>query len=143
MISLPLSCADSVFGSNEVFDTIARIAPVDGSIATIAPVLLPSDHTQVRRSLNQWFNARRIHPVVAGEFDDSALLFWIGRGGSGVFPAPTVIEGDVKRELGVRLVGRTDEVRERFYAISLDAEPKHPAVAAICAAGRPSSGRGG
>ena len=106
-----------------------------------APVLLPTDHTQIRRSLNQWFNAGRIHPVVAGEFDDSALLFWIGRGGTGIFPAPTLIEAEVKRELGVRLVGRTDEVRERFYAISLDAEPKHPAVAAICAAGRPSSGR--
>src|SRR5690348_2709995 len=29
-----------------------------------APVLLPTDHTQVRRSLDQWFDAKHIHPVV-------------------------------------------------------------------------------
>src|SRR3954470_13632321 len=28
-----------------------------------APLLLPSDHTQLRRSLNAWFDAKRIHPV--------------------------------------------------------------------------------
>ena len=30
------------------------------------PVLLPTDHTQVRRSLNHWFDSKRIHPVVDG-----------------------------------------------------------------------------
>ena len=100
------------------------------------PMLLPTDHTQVRRSLSQWFDAGRIHPIVAGEFDDSALLFWFGRTGAGVFPAPTIIEADIKRELGVRLVGRTDKVRERFYAISLEEKPKHPAVVAICETAR-------
>src|SRR6476661_918452 len=96
------------------------------------PVLLPSDHTQVRRSLNQWFDSKRIHPVVAGEFDDSALMFWFGRTGHGVFPAPTVIEADIRREMGLELVGRLRDVRERFYAITLDEKPKHPAVVAIC-----------
>jgi LysR family transcriptional regulator, transcriptional activator of nhaA len=97
-----------------------------------APTLLPSDHTQVRRSLNAWFDTKRIHPVVAGEFDDSALMFWFGRTGHGVFPAPTVIEADIRREMGLELVGRLRDVRERFYAITLDKKPKHPAVVAIC-----------
>src|SRR3954471_8884653 len=97
-----------------------------------APLLLPSDHTQVRRSLNAWFDAKRIHPVVAGEFDDSALMFWFGRTGHGVFPAPTVIEADIRREMGLELVGRLRDVRERFYAITLEEKPKHPAVVAIC-----------
>lgn len=97
-----------------------------------APTLLPSDHTQVRRSLNAWFDTKRIHPVVAGEFDDSALMFWFGRTGHGVFPAPTVIEADIRREMGLELVGRLRDVRERFYAITLDEKPKHPAVVAIC-----------
>src|SRR3954469_2822636 len=60
------------------------------------PVLLPSDHTQVRRSLNRWFDSKRIHPVVMGEFDDSALMFWFGQTGLGVFPAPTIMEATVK-----------------------------------------------
>jgi LysR family transcriptional activator of nhaA len=101
-----------------------------------APVLLPTDHTQVRRSLNQWFESKRIHPIVAGEFDDSALMFWFGRTGAGVLPAPTVIEADIRREMGLELVGRARDVRERFYAITLEEEPTHPAVAAICGATR-------
>jgi LysR family transcriptional activator of nhaA len=96
------------------------------------PILLPTEHTQVRRSLNQWFDAKRIHPQVAGEFDDSALLFWFGRTGAGVFPAPTAIAAELRRELGVSLVGQTEAVRERFYAISLEEKPEHPAVLAIC-----------
>ncbi|HZL37253.1 MAG TPA: transcriptional activator NhaR [Tepidisphaeraceae bacterium] len=97
-----------------------------------APMLLPTDHTQVRRSLNLWFESKRIHPVIAGEFDDSALMFWFGRSGSGVFPAPTVIEAELRREMNLQVVGRAREVRERFYAITLDKHPKHPAVLAIC-----------
>ncbi len=96
-----------------------------------APLLLPTDHTQVRRSLNLWFDSKRIHPLVVGEFDDSALLFSFGRTGEGVFPAPTIVESDIKREMGLTVVGRVNEVRERFYAITLDEHPKHPAVLAI------------
>jgi len=101
-----------------------------------APVLLPTDHTQVRRSLNQWFDSRRIHPLVAGEFDDSALMFWFGQSGAGAFPAPSILEKTILRDLGVKLIGRAGDVRERFYAISLDATPKHPAVVAVCQSAR-------
>lgn len=101
-----------------------------------APLLLPADHTQARRSLDLWLDARRVHPAVAGEFDDSALMFWFGRTGAGIFPAATVIAKDLQRELGVRLVGRTEEVRERYYAISTEQKLKHPAVVAICEAAR-------
>src|SRR5687768_9142495 len=95
------------------------------------PVLLPTDHTQVRRSLNLWFDSKRIHPVVAGEFDDSALMFWFGRTGAGAFPAPTSIEDDIQREMDLKVIGRLRDVRERFYAITLDEHPTHPAVVAI------------
>jgi LysR family transcriptional activator of nhaA len=105
------------------------------------PVLLPTDHTQMRRSLNQWFNSKRIHPMVMGEFDDSALMFWFGQTGMGVFPAPTIIEATLKRDFGVTLVGRTPDVRERFYAISIEAKIQHPAVVAICEAARKSLAR--
>jgi LysR family transcriptional activator of nhaA len=101
-----------------------------------APFLLPTDHTQLRRSLNLWFDSKRIHPVVAGEFDDSALMFWFGQSGAGVFPAPSIMESKVQRELGVQMVGRVADVRERFYAITVEAKLKHPAVVAICEAAK-------
>ena len=99
-----------------------------------APMLLPSDHTQVRRSLNAWFDSKRIHPVVAGEFDDSALMFAWGRAGTGIFPVPTMMEGDAASAKDMQLVGRTRDVRERFYAITLEEAPQHAGVLAICRA---------
>ena len=101
-----------------------------------AAMLLPTDHTQVRRSLNAWFDSKRIHPIVVGEFDDSALMFWFGQTGTGVFPAPSILEKKIQESMGVRLVGRAGDVRERFYAISLEATVKHPAVVAVCDAAR-------
>jgi LysR family transcriptional activator of nhaA len=96
-----------------------------------APILLPADHTQVRSSLNLWFDSKRIHPMVVGEFDDSALMFSFGRTGAGIFPAPSAIASDVQRNFGVQLIGKIEDVRERFYAISREEHPQHPALVAI------------
>lgn len=99
-----------------------------------APVLLPSDHTAVRQALNSWFDSNRIHPIVVGEFDDTALMLSIGQNGLGIFPFPSVVEQQAQKEFNVHLVGRTDAARQRFYAISLEEKLKHPGVAAICEA---------
>lgn len=101
-----------------------------------APMLLPTGHTAVRRALDLWFDSQRIHPLVVGEFDDSALMFSFGQSGEGIFPAPSVVEGHIQRVVGVRLVGRAEQVKERFYAISAQEHPKHPAVIAIRDAAR-------
>jgi LysR family transcriptional activator of nhaA len=42
-----------------------------------------------------------------------------------------VVEDEVCEKYGVRMVGRVDGVRERFYAISVEKRLKHPAVVAI------------
>jgi len=54
-----------------------------------------------------------------------------GRSGSGVFIAPTPIAEEVEKQYGVVGIGQTDEVREQFYAISVERKISHPAVAAI------------
>ena len=96
-----------------------------------APILLPSREAAVRRSLEQWFDEKEIRPEIVGEFDDSALIKAFGQAGVGVFAAASVTEATIKRQYGVRVIGRTDEVQERFYAISVDRRLKHPAVVAI------------
>ena len=123
----------SFFASKELAPRLKRNFPKSLSGA---PVLLPTDHTQMRRSLNLWFDSKRIHPIVAAEFDDSALMFWFGQSGAGAFPAPSIMEAKVQRDLSVKLVGRVTGVVERFYAISLEAKLKHPAVVAICEGAR-------
>jgi LysR family transcriptional activator of nhaA len=101
-----------------------------------APMLLPTEATALRRELSLWLDARRIHPTVIGEFDDAATLAAFGREGLGVFPAPTLTEAEVCREYHVRAIGRTDKVKQRFYAISTEAKLEHPAVAAVCKAAK-------
>lgn len=96
-----------------------------------APLLLPTESTAMRRGINLWLDALRVHPVVVGEFDDAATMATFGRAGVGVFPAPSFVEDEVRREHAVKLVGRTDRVRERYYAITTEARASHPAVAAI------------
>ena len=48
-----------------------------------------------------------------------------------MFAGPSVIERDVARQFGVVPIGRLDQVKERFYAISVEKRLKHPAVVAI------------
>jgi LysR family transcriptional regulator, transcriptional activator of nhaA len=97
-----------------------------------APMLLPLENLTLRRGLNQWFDRHDIKPRVVAEFEDSALLMVFGGDGVGVFTAPTVVEREVIRQYDVSLIGRTAQVRERFYAISVDRRLKHPAVVAVC-----------
>ncbi len=101
-----------------------------------APFLLPTQGTALRRSLEQWFEAEHIHPAVAAEVEDAALLQVLGQEGLGLFAAPTVVEEEIRRQYRVQPVGRIAAVRERFYAISIDRKLKHPAVLAISKAAK-------
>jgi LysR family transcriptional activator of nhaA len=101
-----------------------------------APMLLPLENLTLRRSLNQWFERHAIEPRVVAEFEDGALLKVFGGDGVGIFTAPTVVEREVIRQYGVSLIGRTQQVKERFYAISGERRLKNAAVVAICDAAR-------
>lgn len=96
-----------------------------------APLLLPTRDHLVRRSLDLWFESLNIRPQIVAEFDDSGLLKSFGRGGSGIFAAASVTDGQIQDQYGVVEVGRCDEVLERFYAITLERRIKNPAVAEI------------
>lgn len=106
-----------------------------------APVLLPTDDTAIRRNLDQWFATRNLRPVVIGEFEDLSLLRVFGQAGTGVFAVPEVVEKQFKKQYGFERIGRADDLRSRFYALSLERQVKHPAVAAICAVARRRLGR--
>jgi LysR family transcriptional activator of nhaA len=101
-----------------------------------APMLLPLENLTLRRALNQWFDRHDLKPRVVAEFEDSALLMVFGGDGAGVFTVPTVVEREVIRQYDVSLIGRTAQVRERYYAISVERRLKHPAVVAVCDSAR-------
>jgi LysR family transcriptional activator of nhaA len=99
-------------------------------------MVLPTANTAVRRAIDQWLDSLGIRPQVIGEFEDQALMKVFGADADAVFPAPGAVERDVCRLYGVRVVGRTDAVVERYYAISVERRIKHPGVAAITSAAR-------
>jgi LysR family transcriptional activator of nhaA len=101
-----------------------------------APVLLPSEASTVRRSLDLWFERQGLHPVIAGDFDDSALLQAFGQRGHGFFAMPSVIEAEVARQFDVSVIGRTDDIETAFYAITVERRLRHPAVVSIAEAAR-------
>ncbi len=101
-----------------------------------APLLAPAPGAALRGALNQWLDRLEIQPRIAGEFEDSALMKAFGQAGVGIFLAPLVIEQEVIRQFDVRPLGRSDEIRERFYAISAERRLRHPAVVAVSQAAR-------
>lgn len=96
-----------------------------------APLLLPAAGSQLRRSLELWLDGSGIQPKRVGEFDDLALMTAFGRGGRGIFPAPSAVERDIETHNNVRVVGRLPEVRERFYAVTAERKIRNPVVSAV------------
>lgn len=96
-----------------------------------APLLIPGADAAVRRPLMHWLEERRIAPRIIGEFDDNALMKAFGEGGIGVFPATTLIAGEICRQHRVRCIGEAPAVREAYYAISVERRISHPATLAI------------
>ena len=123
------------FGTRELTRGFGPRAKFPG-VLEAAPLLLPGEGSSLRRSLDSWLLEHALRPRIVGEFDDLALMKAFGEAGAGFFAAPSAVEDEVVRQHRVEVVGRTDEVKERVYAISLDRRLRHPAVVAICEGAR-------
>jgi LysR family transcriptional regulator, transcriptional activator of nhaA len=120
-----------------------RLRPGFPSSLEAAPLLVPTSNTLARRSLDHWLASRGLRPDIAGEFEDSALVKVFGQSGRGVFFAPLVIEREVRRQYNVQLVGRIPELREQFYAVTVERRIRHPAVEHITSTARERLAPGG
>ena len=96
-----------------------------------APMLLPTEKSPNRRSLEGWFEAQQIRPSIAAELDDSALVKTFAQQGVGVFAAPLAIEREIVHAYGVQRIGKVEGLKARFYVLSTERRIKHPAVAII------------
>lgn len=126
-------CGVSICGTESLVKKYKRDFPA--SIAG-APFLLPTQNTTLRRALEQWFDANDIRVEVRHEFEDSALVKVFGQAGEGLIVIPSVIEAEVTRQYSLKVLGQIPEIRERFYAISVERRLKHPAVIAISQSAR-------
>lgn len=100
------------------------------------PLLIQGTQASVRQQLEGWLTRHGIQPHIVGEFDDGALMTAFGREGRGIFMAPSAVQAATMQQFGVELIGQTDELREEFYAVSVEKRISHPCVVAITEAAR-------
>jgi LysR family transcriptional activator of nhaA len=96
-----------------------------------APLLLPGEDSAVRAPLLRWLRTQGIHARIVGEFDDGALMKAFGQAGAGVFAVPSAIAPEVAAQYGVRMLGTTEAVRERFFLITVERRITHPAARVV------------
>jgi LysR family transcriptional regulator, transcriptional activator of nhaA len=101
-----------------------------------APLLAQGSTSAMRQRLELWLAEHGLRPRLVGEFDDAALMLAFGREGQGVFMSPTVLEAETCAQHGVKVLGRTAELVEEFFAISIERRLTHPCVVAITEAAR-------
>ncbi len=122
-------CGSSFFAAAQLARTCRRRFPgsLDG-----APVIVPGSDSTFRRALDEWFRSRKIRPEIVAELDDLALASVLAEKGLGVLAAPDVIANELRQRYTLQLVGGAKDIRQRFFAISVERKIKNPAVAAIC-----------
>ncbi|MBL8324744.1 MAG: transcriptional activator NhaR [Rubrivivax sp.] len=101
-----------------------------------APFLAQGAGTAIRRQFDAWLERHHLAPRIVGEFDDSALVNAFGREGRGVFMAASALEQEVQSTSGAEIIGRSAELEEEFFAITVERRIRHPAVVAITEAAR-------
>ena len=125
-------CPITLLGSEKIYQRFRKNFPAS---LRGAPFLLPTVNTALRRAMDHWLSDMNMMPQIMGEFEDRALLDVFGESGLGLFPVPSLIADTVIKQLGVRRIGVIKDIREKFYAITVERRITHPAVAAICDAG--------
>jgi len=126
-------CGVTIFAADALARRYTRNFPrsLDG-----APFVLQTENTALRRALDAWCLTHDIRPQITCEVEDVALLQVFGQEGMGLFAAPTVVEAQIRKQYGVRVVGRLPEVHAQFYAISAERKLMHPGVVALSNAAR-------
>lgn len=94
-------------------------------------ILLPTVSTEMRRTLDRWFDHLPFSPNIVAEFDDTSLMKKFGAAGKGIFPIPLAILSEVKKQLGVELIARLPSLRVKYYVVTTERKLKHPGTIEI------------
>jgi LysR family transcriptional activator of nhaA len=121
-------CGVAFFATPDIASRLRTDFPsnLDGT-----PMLIPGEDSALRAPLMRWLERQGLRPRVIAEFDDSALMKAFGQSGAGVFPAPAAMAPELDARYGVVPLGQTEDMRERFFAISAERRLTHPAVVAV------------
>lgn len=96
-----------------------------------APALLPSENSPLRRAVESWFRAQGVKPSVVAEFEDPALMKVMAAEGRGVVVLPAASASIAMKRYGLHTIGRAEDCRVGFHALTAERRIEHPAVSAI------------
>ena len=82
------------------------------------PLLIASDNSTIKPALMAWFEQHDLTPQIAAVFEDSALLKLFAQTGKGIACIPTCTADHAMDMYGLEFLGRSEEVKEHFFAIS-------------------------
>lgn len=94
------------------------------------PILMPTQHSPIRLSLERWLSSHHLTPSIVGEFEDSALMSVFAARGMGVFPISDLGAQDLALMPGLLPLGKTD-VMEEIYSVYTHRARHHPLVLSI------------
>lgn len=117
----------SFMAARELHGALQRKFPasLDG-----APYLAGSAPTSLLgQAIQAWFVQHNIRPRTVGRIDDSALLEGFAQRGLGFVAVPQSIEAQVSRQYGLKVIGRTPDIRHSVYWIRTRTRRVHPLVA--------------
>jgi LysR family transcriptional activator of nhaA len=90
------------------------------------PFLFPTQ--PLAGKLQSWFRSQKLSPQISGTFHSYDDLLAFAGQGLGTFPLPDLKGADTKE---LRVLGRTDVVRCRFFALTRERRPHDPVLAAV------------
>jgi LysR family transcriptional activator of nhaA len=96
-----------------------------------APLLVPGANATVRGHIDAWLSEQHLSPHIVGEFDDGALMKAFGQAGAGYFPGPALLLEEICTRYQVQCAGKTDLIRESFWAITVERRINHPAIRVV------------
>ncbi|WP_280191765.1 LysR family transcriptional regulator [Delftia sp. PS-11] len=104
------------------------------------PVLLPTGHSALRTTLERWFETHGLRPRIVGEFEDSALQAVFAARGLGVFPVSRLGADGIGMMRGLRLLGKSEGLKEEIHIILSRRSQHHPLVQTLMTAAAARSG---
>jgi len=104
--------------------------PFPGNLEHL-PLLMPGEDSAMRKAINEWLDQKRLRILIAGEFDDAALMAAFGKEQVGVFPIPSVLAAEYPAESGLVQLGSVEAIRIKYYALTIKRRLTHPCVLAI------------
>lgn len=96
-----------------------------------APALLPTQNTNLRRSLEKWFRAADLRPRIVAEFEDPAMMAVVAADGRGFIPIASLVIRETLSRYNLHTIGVTQVCNDPFYAITAERKITHPAVVLI------------